>query len=134
MITTKLIKELCDLFSEFICKSIDHCITAGILQETSRKLKFVHFIKMMEQQRNHTIDQLVFSLIFQKYKERCLYSQLYDYFHKNIFSKNQCGFRKGFNTQPFNTALLVMIAKMKNARDQKKFCAAILTDLSKAFH
>ena len=29
MITTKLIKELCDLFSEFVYKSIYHCITAG---------------------------------------------------------------------------------------------------------
>ena len=45
-----------------------------------------------------------------KVHERCLYSQLYGYFDKNIFSKCQCGFRKGFSTQD---ALLVMIEKMK---------------------
>ena len=28
-IPTKLIKEFCDSFSEFICKSINHCITEG---------------------------------------------------------------------------------------------------------
>ena len=65
-----------------------------------------------------------------KLYERCLYSQLYDYFDNNIFSKNQCGFRKGFSTQH---TLLVMIEKMKTARDNKQFCAAILTNLSKAF-
>ena len=54
---------------------------------------------------------------------------MYSYFDK-IFSKNQCGFRKGFNTQHI---LLAMIEKMKASRDNKQFCAAILTDLSKAF-
>ena len=69
--------------------------------------------------------------MFQKYiPERCLYSQLYDYFDRIFFSKYQCGFRKGFSTQH---ALLVMIEKMKIARDNKEFCAALLTDLSKAF-
>ena len=38
-----------------------------ILEQTSRKLKFVHIIKMMEEQINQTIDQLVFFLMFQKY-------------------------------------------------------------------
>ena len=54
---------------------------------------------------------------------------MYSYFDK-IFSKNQCDFRKGFNTQHI---LLAMIEKMKASRDNKQFCAAILTDLSKAF-
>ena len=54
---------------------------------------------------------------------------MYSYFDK-IFSKNQCGFRKGFNTQ---LILLATIEKMKASRDNKQFCAAILTDLSKAF-
>ena len=53
-----------------------------------------------------------------KIYERCLYSQLYDYFDKNIFSKYQCRFRKGISTQH---ALLVMIEKMKAARDNKDF-------------
>ena len=51
------------------------------------------------------------------------------YFDK-IFSKNQCGFRKGFHTQHI---LLAMIEKMKASRDNKQLCAAILTDLSRAF-
>ena len=55
---------------------------------------------------------------------------MYDYIDKNIFSKYQCGFRKGFTTQH---ALLVMIEKMKTDLDNKEFCAVILTNLSKAF-
>ena len=65
-----------------------------------------------------------------KIYERSLCNQLYDYFDKNFFSKYQCGFRKDFSTQH---ALLVMLEKMKIARDRKGFCAAVLTDLSKAF-
>ena len=62
--------------------------------------------------------------------ERSLFNQFHDYFDKNIFSKYQCGFRKGLNTQH---ALFVMLEKMKIARDRKRFCAAVLTDSSKAF-
>ena len=54
---------------------------------------------------------------------------MYSYFDK-FFVKYQCGFRKGYNAQH---CLLVMIEKMKEACDKNKVCAAVLTDLSKAF-
>ena len=54
---------------------------------------------------------------------------MYTYFDK-LFVKHKCGFRKGYNAQH---CLLVMIEKMKEARDKNKVCAAVLTDLSKAF-
>ena len=46
------------------------------------------------------------------------FMKLCDYHDKNIFSKYQCGFRKGFSTQH---ALLVMIEKIKTAPDNKEF-------------
>ena len=49
--------------------------------------------------------------------DRCFYSQLHDYFDKNIFSKSQCGFRKGFSTQH---AFVVKIKKMKTPCDKKR--------------
>ena len=55
---------------------------------------------------------------------------MYDYFDKNIFPKYQYGSRKGISTQH---AFLVMLEKVKIARDRKGFCAAVLTDLSEAF-
>ena len=48
----------------------------------------------------------------------------------NIFSKFQCGFRKGFGAQH---CLLLMIGRWKKAVDSKNVFGGILTDLSKAF-
>ena len=113
-----------------IYKSINHCVTEG---------RFIADFKVAEvrplYKNNGKADKSNYRPIsilsnVSKIYERFLFSQLYDYFDKNIFSKYQCGFRKGFSTQH---ALLVMIEKMKIDRDDKQFCAAILTDLSKAF-
>ena len=64
-----------------------------------------------------------------KIYERLLYDQTYTYFDK-FFVKHQCGFCKGYNAQH---CFLVMIQKMKEACDENKVCAAVLTDLNKAF-
>ena len=54
---------------------------------------------------------------------------MYDYFD-SIFSKYQCGFRKGDSPQH---CLLYMIEKIKQTRDNDNVFATVLTDLSKAF-
>ena len=64
-----------------------------------------------------------------KIYERCIYDQIYKYFHQ-IFSKYQCGFRKGYNTQH---CLLMMIEKWKEALDKGGLGRALIKDLSKAF-
>ena len=51
-----------------------------------------------------------------KVYEKCLCDQIYNCF-ENKFSRYQCRFRKGFNTQ---NALLLMVEKMLLARDKKK--------------
>ena len=58
-----------------------------------------------------------------------MFKQIYEFF-KNIFSKNQCGFRKGHSTQQ---CLLAMLEKRKRFVDNGKAFGAIPTDLSKAF-
>ena len=60
--------------------------------------------------------------------ERCVYIQLYDYFDV-IFSRNQCGFRKGFNVV---NCLLPMIEKWRKSLDQGGAYGPSLTDLPKA--
>ena len=52
------------------------------------------------------------------------------FFFDKIYSRFQCGFRKGINTKDI---ILAMIEKMKTSRDNKQYYSAILTDLSKAF-
>ena len=51
-------------------------------------------------------------------------------FFENIFSKYQCGFRKGFSNQQ---CLLEILEKWKRSVDNSKMSGALLTDLSKAF-
>ena len=51
-------------------------------------------------------------------------------FFEDIFNKQQCGFRKGYNTQQ---CLLKMLEKWKRSVDGGKAFGALLKDLSKAF-
>ena len=122
-IPTKLIKEFCDFFSEFIYKSINHCITEGNFVADFQVAEVRPLYENYGRADKSNYRPISILSNVSKIYERYLYSQLCDYFDKNIFSKYQCGFRKGFSTQH---ALLVMIEKMKIARDNKEFCAAIL--------
>ena len=67
--------------------------------------------------------------VLSKVFEKCLYKQISSYFD-DIFSKYQCGFRKGFGAQH---CLIAIIEKWRDSMDKSKFFGAILTDLSKAF-
>ena len=58
-----------------------------------------------------------------------IYDQINDYFHP-LFSKLQCGFRKGFNAQH---CLLVLVEECREVLDQRGYAGILLTDLSKAF-
>ena len=64
-----------------------------------------------------------------KVYERCLYKQLFHCFNI-IFSRNQCGFWKGFSVANF---LLPIIEKWRESLDQGSAYGALVTDLSKAF-
>ena len=64
-----------------------------------------------------------------KIYERRLYDQIRTYF-EHIFSRYQCGFRKGYSTQQ---CLLAIIEKWKKFVDNRVVFGALLTDLSKAF-
>ena len=52
-------------------------------------------------------------------------------FMENLFSKFQCGFRKGYTTQQ---SLVVWKENWKSTTDKGKSFGAWLTDLSKAFN
>ena len=58
-----------------------------------------------------------------------MFKQISEFF-EIIFSKSQCGFRKGHSTQQ---CLLAMLEKWKRSVDSGKAFGALLTDLSKAF-
>ena len=72
------------------------------------------------------------SAFYQSYKKHLKELRLYKclLFFEDIFNKQQCGFRKGYNTQQ---CLLKMLEKWKRSVDGGKVFDALLTDLSKAF-
>ena len=84
------------------------------------------FTKKVRKIRKKTIGQSALSKIF----ERIMFIQMSAFF-EDIFNKQQCGFRKGYNTQQ---CLLKMLEKWKRPVDEGKVFGAMLTDLSKAFH
>ena len=64
-----------------------------------------------------------------KIYERFMQNQMYPYLNQ-IFSKYQCGFRKGYNAQH---CLMAMIEKWRKFLDIGSHTGALLTDPSKAF-
>ena len=126
-IPTKLIKEYCVFFSEFIHKDINLCIAAGKFIDDFKQAEVRPLYKKDGRTDKSNCRTISILSNVSKIYERSLYNQLYDYFDKNIFSRYQCGFRKGFSTQH---ALLVMLEKMKITCDRKGVCVAVLTDLS----
>ena len=59
-----------------------------------------------------------------------MHDNMSDYFN-DVLSKYQCGFRKSFSAQNY---LLYMIETIPETRDNHRVFAAVMTDLSKAFH
>ena len=124
-----MIMEFEDFFSNFLCNNFNQCLSEGSFPNVL-KIAEVHPIFKKDSRTNKENYRPVSILSnISKIYERCMYEQIYEYFDQ-ILSKFQCGFRKGHSAQH---CLLVMIEKFRRARDMKSVCAAILTDLSKAF-
>ena len=128
-IPTNVIKQFPNLFIDFLHKNINSCLTEGTFPNDFKKAVVypIHKKECKTEKSNYRPISILPNL--SKIYERLLYDQMYSYFDK-FFVKYHCGFRKGYNAQH---CLLVMIEKMKEARDKNKVCAAVLTDLSKAF-
>ena len=128
-IPVKILKEIADFFAEHICRQLNEAICSAKFPAT---LKFANVTPVFKKDnRNQKDNYRVISIlpIISKIFEKLIRRQLSNHFD-NIFSKFQCGFRKGFSTQH---CLLLMIDKWKKAVDNNNVFGAILTDLSKAF-
>ena len=67
--------------------------------------------------------------ILSKIYERVMFMQMSSLF-EDIFSKHQCGFRKGFSLKQ---CLLTLLEKLKNAVEKGDMFGTLLTHLSEAF-
>ena len=116
-IPTKIIKENSDIFEKVLC---------FFYQRVDEVEYSIHKKGKKDKKENYRPVSIlpVLSKIF----ERIMFIQMSAFF-ENIFNKQQCGFRKGYNTQQ---CLLKMLEKWKPSVDEAKVFGALLTDLSKA--
>ena len=82
----------------YIYINLSKCIKDGEYVEDIKKVEVRPLYK--NDGRKEKSNYRPFSILssVSKVYERCLYVQIYDFFENN-FSRYQCGFRKGFNTQ-----------------------------------
>ena len=88
-VPTKLIREYCVFFSEFIHRDINLCIAAGNFVDDFKQAEVHSFYKKYGRTDKSNYRPISILSNISKIYERSLYNQLYDYFDKNIFSKYQ---------------------------------------------
>ena len=109
-IPTKIVKENVDLFSIFVSnafnESVISCKFLSVLKLADVTL--VHKKSRLEKSNYRPVSLLPkISKIF----ARCMYRQMSEYF-ETVFSKFQCGFRKGYSDQDCLLSIDLIVAKL----------------------
>ena len=128
-IPTKQIKEMSDIFANFIFENLNNCISHSIFPTSVKNTIITPVHKKGPKTSKDNFRPVSILPNISKIYERVMFKQMSEFFEP-ILSKYQCGFRKGFSTEH---CLLAMLEKWKSAVDNKKTFGALLTDLSKAF-
>ena len=127
-IPTKFIIENSDIFSSFICESINNSKKSSIFPSCLKHADVTPLYKKCNKSLKGNYRPVSILPISSKVFERSMLKQMSSFFD-DIFSKYQHGFRKGFSTQQ---CLLALLEKWKKSIDRGKVFGALLTDLSKA--
>ena len=128
-IPIKIVKENIDVFSDFLCSSFNSSIKLSKFPENLKQADITPAYKKGKKDVKGNYRPVSILPNLSKVFEKLMFKQMSQFF-QNIFSKYQCGFRKGFSTQH---CLLAMLEKWKRSIDNGKMFGALLTDLSKAF-
>ena len=104
-IPTKIIKENSDIFSNFICESINNSIKSSIFPSCLKHADVTPLHKKCNKSLKENYRPVSILPILSKVVERSIFKQISSFFY-DIFSKYQYGFRKGFSTQQCLLALL----------------------------
>ena len=128
-IPTKIIKENSNIFSNFICESINNSKKSSIFPSCLTHVDVTPLHKKCNKSLKENYNLVSILPILSKVFERSMFKQMSNFFD-DIFSKYQSGFRNGFSTQQ---CLLGVLEKWKWSIDRGKVFGALLTDLSKAF-
>ena len=128
-IPTKLIKENAEIFADFLLSSVNNCFNNGDFPNYLKHADVIPIFKKGCKTNKENYRPISILTNISKIFERPIFKQTNKYF-ENLFSKFQCGFRKGFSAQH---CLVAMLEKWKKGNDKEKITGALLTDLSKAF-
>ena len=129
-IPVKIVKKFPSIFAEFISKSINESIDNKIFPNVLKLASITPVYKKKGSKTDKGNYRPISILpVLSKVFERIMHDQISDFFEK-IFSNQQCGYRKGHDTQ---NSLLNLTEAWKKATDDKNKFGALLIDLSKAF-
>ena len=127
-IPLKIIKENVDI-SYFLYHNFNNSLSCATFPTSMKYADVIPIHKKDDKTDKENYRPISILPNLSKVYERLMYNQIYPYFD-TLFSKFQCGFRKGFNAQH---CLLAMIEKWRKTLDKGGETGAVLTDLSKAF-
>ena len=98
-IPTKIIKENSDIFSNFICESINNSIKSSIFPSCLKHADITPLHKKCNESLKENYRPVSILPILSKVFEKSMFKQMPRFIFDDIFSKYQYGFRKGFSTQ-----------------------------------
>ena len=127
-IPTKIVIENVDIFGDFICTSYNNTVKSSQFYQNLQLADITPAYKKGKKDIKENYRPVSILPNLSKIFEKLMFKEMSQFFDK-IFSKYQCGFRKGFSTQQ---CLLAMLEKWKRSIDNGKSFGALLTDLSKA--
>ena len=128
-IPTKIVIENVDIFGDFICTSYINTVKSSQFYQNLKLADITPAYKKGKKDMKENYRPVSILPNLSKIFEKLMFKEMSQFFDK-IFSKYQCGFRKGVSTQQ---CLLAMLEKWKRSIDNGKSFGALLTDLSKAF-
>ena len=128
-ISLKIIKENVDIISYFLYHKFNNSLSCATFPTFMKYVDVIPIHEKDDKTDKENYRPISILPYLSKVYERLMYNQIYPFFG-TLFSKFQCGFRKGFNVQH---CLLAMIEKWRKTLDSGGETGAVFTDFSKAF-
>ena len=128
-IPVRIIKENIDIVSYFLYHNFNNSLSCSTFPTAMKYAEVTPIHKKDDKTDKENYRPISTLPNLSKMYERLMYNQIYPYF-QTIFSKFQCGFRKGFNAQH---CLLAMIENWRKILDGGGETGAVLNYFSKAF-
>ena len=112
-IPTKIIQKNSDIFEKVLCSFINDSIKSFTFPSCLKEADVTPIHKEGKKDKKENYRRVSILPVFSKIFERIIFIQMSAFF-EDIFNKQQCGFRKGYNTQQ---CLLKMLEKWKRSFD-----------------